>query len=427
VTLHARAAHLQAGGRLPSLVLGVLRDASLSETAAVRSTIETSYRIGSITKTLTAVLVLQLRDEGRLSLGDPIGRFVSDTGHGAARIADLLGHTAGLPSEPSGPWWERSPGRSFAELALANDCSGAVAGPGEFFHYSNLGYGLLGELVARLRGGSWWEVVTERLLHPLGMDRTSYGPQRPHAQGYSVEHFTGRLCREPHTDTGAMAAAGQAWSTVTDLSIWAGVLAGRRPEVLTRESALEMSRDRLGAGYGLGLRLATCGQSTYVGHTGSMPGFLASLFVDPQRGDGVIALANATTGLDAEAMPRVLLHTALPDPLSDVQADSQADPLLGPPAEWEPTTTMPASLDGVVGLWFWGNTAIELRWENETLQARALQSGRLLYTFSLLAGRLVGVSGYHRGETLHVHATHLECATFVYTRVPYDPAAPIPG
>lgn len=411
MSLHERAAHLQARGRLPSLVVGVLHGGALAETAEVRAPIETSYRIGSITKTLTAVLVLQLRDEGRLSLDDAIGAFVTGTGYGAATIADLLGHTAGLQSEPVGSWWERSPGGSFAQLALTNDGSGAVAGPGEFFHYSNLGYGLLGELVARLRGGSWWDIVTQRLLVPLGMERTSYGPEHPHAQGFSVEHFTGRLRDEPHTDTGAMAAAGQAWSTIADLSIWTGVLAGRRPDVLARDTALEMGLERLGGGYGLGLRLVEASGKSYVGHTGSMPGFLASLFVDQHSGDGVIALANATTGLDAESLPADLLHAALP----------------APEPEWEPTTALPGLMDEIAGLWFWGHTAIELRRHNETLQARALQSGRLLYTFGLEAGELVGISGYHRGETLHVHATHLECATFIYTRVAYDTAAPIPG
>ena len=415
MSLRARATRLQAEGRLPSLVVGVLHDGALVETAAIRESpqapLGTRYRIGSITKTLTAVLVLQLRDEGRLTLDDPLGRFVAGTGYDDARLADLLGHTAGMQSEPCGPWWERSQGGPFDELAGAHDGSGAVAAPGEWFHYSNLGYGYLGELVSRLRGDSWWNVVEERLLRPLGMDHTSYAPVEPHAQGQSVEHFTGRLCDEPHTDTGAMAPAGQAWSTIGDLATWAGVLAGRRPEVLSRETGLEMAVDRLDAGYGLGLRLVDAGDVAYVGHSGSMPGFLASLFVDQHSGAGVIALANGTTGLEADALPRHLLHDGEP----------AAQP------EWEPTVLVPGMVEGILGLWFWGNTAIELRWHNESLEARVLQSGRVLYTFGLVEGRLVGLTGYHRGETLHIHPDHLECATFVYTRVPYDPAAPIPG
>ena len=87
----------------------------------------------------------------------------------------------------------------------------------------------------------------------------------------------------------------------------------------------------------------------------------------------------------------------------------------------------------ILGVWFWGNTAVELRWQNDELQLRALRNAELADTFELREGRLVGTSGYHRGETLHVVRNdegtigHLDCATFIYTRVPYDPAAPIPG
>ena len=161
-----------------------------------------------------------------------MGAHLPGVGYADLTVADLLGHTGGMQSEPAGPWWERSTGGGFAELAAANDGSGAVAGPGEWFHYSNLGYGLLGEVVSRLRGEPWIDVVRTRLLEPLAMTRTTWGPVAPHAQGHSVEHLTGALADEPHTDTGAMAPAGQLWSTVADLAVWAGVLAGRRPDVL---------------------------------------------------------------------------------------------------------------------------------------------------------------------------------------------------
>ena len=95
--------------------------------------------------------------------------------------------------------------------------------------------------------------------------------------------------------------------------------------------------------------------------------------------------------------------------------------------EWVPTVRVPPEVVPVLGLWFWGNTALELRWQNERLELRNLNSNEMSDAFELRGERLVGMSGYHRGETLHVRPTHLECATFVYTRTPYDPAAPIPG
>jgi CubicO group peptidase (beta-lactamase class C family) len=411
--LQRRLETLQARGRLPGVVAGVLTDGDLGWTgAAGTGDVAQQYRVGSITKTMTAVAVLQLRDEGLLELDQPIGRFVAETGYADTTVRSLLSHTSGMQSEPVGSWWERSPGTDFATLVAANDASGAVAGPGEFYHYSNLGFAMLGETVARLRGAAWWDVVRDRLLEPLGMDRTTYHPEQPAAQGHSVDHFAGTLTLEPHQDTGAMAPAGQAWSTVADLARWARFLADGHPDVLARETLREMSTSRApAADYGLGLQVLSQGGRRLVGHGGTMPGFRAGLFVDPERRDGVVALCNATTGLDYEVLPRMFLGR---------WTASEA------PA-WVPTERVPDDVRPTLGVWFWGHTALELRWQNDRLEMRALNTDAVTDAFQLQDGRIVGVSGYHRGETMHVHASHLECATFVYTRTPYDPNAPIPG
>ncbi|MGZ4450569.1 MAG: serine hydrolase domain-containing protein, partial [Nocardioides sp.] len=379
---------------------------------------DVQYRIGSVTKTLVAVLVLRCRDEGLLSLDDPLGRFVPESGYAAATLRALLAHTAGLQSEPAGPWWERSPGVPVEALLAANDGSGAVAGPGEFHHYSNLGFALLGEVVARVRGRGWWDVVTDELLVPLGMARTSYHPQGPSAQGWSVGHFTGTLTPEPHQDTGAMAPAGQAWSTVADLARWADFLATGHPDVLPASTLREMATPSAPAPeYGLGLRLVPWHGRFLAGHTGSMPGFLASLFVDPVTREGSVLLANATTGLVTHDVPLALLGEA-------------AAP---PSVPWTPTTAVPDAVAGLPGVWFWGNSAFELRWHDERLEVHSLALHNRQDVFEVRDGRVVGVEGYHRGETLHVvrredgAVSHLECATFVYTRTPYDPDVPVPG
>ncbi len=262
--------------------------------------------------------VLRLRDAGLLDLEDPVGRFVDDTGYASATIRALLSHTSGMQSEPVGSWWERSPGVDFATLVARNDGSGAVAGPGDFFHYSNLGFALLGEVVAKVAGGTWWDIVATEVLAPLGMSRTTYHPDALHAQGYSVDHFAGTLSPEPHQDTGAMAPAGQAWSTVPDLARWAAFLASGHPDVLEESTLREAGRVVPPAvDYGLGLRVVECGGRRLVGHTGSMPGFLASVFVDQDTGDGTVALANATTGLDTGGVPMLLLsddEVSAPEP-----------------------------------------------------------------------------------------------------------------
>lgn len=411
---------LQAERRIPSLVAGRLGAGRLVWTGGAGDVAgpvaDTQYRIGSITKTMVAVAVLRLRDEGLLDLDAPLGRHL-DCGYAEVTLRALLAHTGGLQSEPVGPWWERSPGVDLAALLAANDGARAVAAPGSWFHYSNLGYALLGAVVAHVRGRDWWHVVRDEVLAPLGMDRTTYAPQGPAAQGLSVDHLRSTLVEEPHQDTGAMAPAGQLWSTVTDLGRWAGFLATGHPDVLAAATLAEMAHPQDPAtDYGLGLR--TVGRWT--GHTGSMPGFVASCFVDRATGDGAVALSNATLGLPADAVPD-LLHA--PDPA----------PVAEPVTPWRPATEVPAIADEVVGWWFWGTTAIELRWSSGLVESRVVASGRLTDRFAVVEDGLVGVEGYHRGERLDIvrgrdgGVHHLTCATFVYTRTPYDPTAAIPG
>lgn len=373
--------------------------------AGLHGSISDQYRIGSITKSITAVLVLQCRRDGLVALDDPIGRVLPETGYGDATVRDLLAHTAGLQAEPVGPWWERNPGIGTAELLARNDGSGRVFAAREAFHYSNLGFALLGEAVARLRGCPWADLVADRVTGPLQMTRTTYLPQDPHAQGYSVDHFAGTLTPEPHADTGAMAPAGQLWSTLDDLARFLDFLATGHPDVLDDDSIAAMAvRGAPGLDYGLGLRLV----AGMVGHTGSMPGFLAAAFVDRRTRRGAVALANATTGLATDSVAAALLHDD-PDPVEP----------------WVPSESVPADVADLLGLWFWGNTAHEMRWENGHLELRVLGDGRDLDVFERAGDGWRGSAGYLLGERLEVAKgpegtpDHLECATFVFTRAPY--------
>src|SRR3982750_1174197 len=150
-TLLARTARVQRDGRAPSLVAGVVRDGGLAWSAGRGDVPEphtdVQYRLGSISKTVTAVAVMRLRDEGRGHLDDPPDRH--------------------------------PPGGSLADLAVSED--DVVLGAARRFHYSNLGFGLLGELVARARGTSWEDAVRAEVLAPLGMHRTSPRPDPPAA------------------------------------------------------------------------------------------------------------------------------------------------------------------------------------------------------------------------------------------------------
>jgi D-alanyl-D-alanine carboxypeptidase len=427
--LVALLAERQVAGRLPSLVAGVVRDGELAWAGSYGDVegdpTDVQYRIGSITKTFTAVLVLQLVRDGRLELDLPASRVLGDVGYADRSLRALLSHASGMQSEPNGSWWERSAGVTWDQLVAANDGSGAVFPDGQQFHYSNLGYALLGEVVARVLEQSWSDAVRARILEPLGLERTSYLPEGRAAQGWSVDPYAGTLMPEPATDTGAMAPAGQLWSTVGDLARYAAFLAAGHPDVLELEwldlAAHPQAGERdsgLESAHGVGFQLMRGGSGMLVGHTGSMPGFLAACLVDRQRRTGAVLMANATTGL----WPGVLAR----DLLEEVE---RQEPSL--PAPWRPTTEVPPVLDGVLGVWHWGNTPYVVGLDAGDLVLT--RNDAVVHRFALRDDRLVGTEGYHAGETLHVvrredgSVSHLECATFVYTRTPYDPEAPVPG
>lgn len=434
VRLASEVATAQADGRLPSLVAGVLRDGELAWTGArgtavrdgssERPTPDTQYRVGSITKTFTAALVMQLYEQGRLDLSDQVVRHVPDAPLGDATLRALLSHGSGLPAEPAGPWWERSRGGDWDALARANREVTRVLPAGQRYHYSNLAYGVLGRVVEQLCGCSWADAVAARLTGPAGLGRTTYGPADPYAHGYSVEDTTGLLCREPLQDTGAMAPAGQLWSTVEDLVRWMHLFVEPDPRVLTAAAVQQMVTPQsadpdegLAGAYGLGLRICGPGPLVLVGHTGSMPGFLAGMFMDRSSGVGAVVLCNDAYGLEVEALPRAMVQTVL-----------QHEPPLV--AEWSPTVSVDAATREILGTWYWGNAPHQMSYDSGVLTLR----GRGAVVFEP-SGRdtWVGRSGYHYGERLRVvrhpdgSPSHLDIGTFCYTRVPYDPAAPIPG
>jgi CubicO group peptidase (beta-lactamase class C family) len=419
-------AEAQSTTRLPSITAAVIRDGSLVWTGARGRYADrsgappgpgTQYRIGSITKTMTAILVLQCRDDGLLALSDPIGRFVPGVPFGDRTVRQLLAHSSGMNAEPAGDWWERHPGVGFDELTKAMSEEAAAMAPDRQHHYSNLGYGLLGEVVSRLRGAPWIDVVRRRILDPLGMRRTSYLPESPAAQGFSVHPWSGQLDGEPAYDAGAMAPAGQLWSTVEDLARYAAFWLDPTDEVLDPDTVAEMTVPQaadpvegLTGGYGLGLRLQSEGTSTLVGHTGSMPGFLAGLFVDRVRRIGAVTLANAPYGR----------CSLLPVDLIRIVAEHEP-PM---PAEWLPEAPVSPGAE-LLGPWYWGNTPHLMTVSSGTL-VLSLLAGPMRSRFRP-AGRdeFVGLDGYFAGERLRVIRDRggairsLELATFVFTRTPY--------
>ena len=424
-----RLAVAQAEGRAPSVVAGTVRDGALAWSAGrgAGADPEVAYRIGSITKTFTAVLVLQLRDEGALALTDPLAEHVPGVA-GSATLLQLLAHAGGLTSELPGAWWERVDGTDAAGLlaALADEPPRLAAGAR--LHYSNVGFALLGEVVARRRGAPWAQVLQERLLDPLGLHRTGTAPLGPAASGWAVHPHADVLLAEPSAATGAMAPAGELWSTVGDLARWASFLAGDTGEALAPATLEEMQQPATvedGAAWttawGLGLQLVRSDGRRLVGHGGSMPGFLAGLLVEPATGDGAVALANATSGVSIGRLTSELLATM-----------AEREPAL--PQAWVPAA-VPAELLELTGTWYWGTAAFTLSVEGvDRLRLRPLAGGSRGSRFRPEPdGTWTGSDAYYAGERLRVvrqadgGVSHLDLATFVLTREPYAPAEVIPG
>lgn len=435
-----RVAVEQVEARAPALLAGVVRDGRLVWSAS-RGQVDrsadgglagsdTQSRIGSITKTFTSVLVARLRDEGRLDFADPLDRHVAGTPFGDRTIAQLLAHSAGIQAERDGPWWERTQGAGWSELAATFGQSTVRHRAGRSHHYSNLGYATLGEVVARLRGCSWWEALRSEVLDPLELRRTSYLPARSQLSGFAVHPWADVVLPEPAHDAGAMAPAGQLWSTVSDLASWAAFAAGDTGDVLapdTLAELLEPQGSEPGAespdGYGLGWRIASASGRTLVGHSGSMPGFLAGMYVDIADRVGAVALANTTSGIATFGLCQDLITIM-----------AEEEPRL--PTAWAPAAdALPDELLEIVGPWYWGPAPFVVRAPSpEQLMLAALDDGGRGSRFSPNPdGTWTGHDGYFAGETLRVGresdgtVSHLNLATFVFTRKPYDPAAPVPG
>ena len=358
----------------------------------------TQYRIGSLTKTFVAVLVMRLRAEGRLDLGDPLGKYLDVSQAEGVTIAQLLSHTGGLASEAEGPWWERTPGQLRPELAsVLGDAPGRHPA-GRLFHYSNPGYALLGALVGELRGRPWHEALRQEILEPLGMVRTTVEPQSPHARGFAVHPWADVMQLEPAEETGLMAPAGELWSTADDLCRFAAFLLDGDDRVLAAETLAEMRTpaappgdDTWSGGYGLGLQLFRRDGRLFFGHGGSMPGFLATLCVSAANGVGGIALANATSGPD--------ISTIAAD-LARIVADNE--PRL--PPRWKPLPEVDQALLALTGLWYWGPRPYLLRLlaDRSVELAPATGGGRGSRFRAEPDGTWTGLDGYYLGETLRV-------------------------
>ena len=419
----------QAEKRLPSISAAAVRGGEIVWSEAVgladvesgeEATPDHQYRIASITKTFTAVAVMQLRDEGRLSLDDPLDRHVP----GAARspsLRFLLTHASGLQREPPGRVWETLQFPSREELVGGLAESEQVLAPGAYQHYSNLAFSLLGEVVARVTGLEYERYVDDRVLRPLGLDRTSWKPKAPAARGYFVDPWTDEAVVEPVAEGRATASAGELWSTASDLCRWAAFLADPEPQVLSRDTVEEMHAFQTMAdlehwtvGYGLALMLMRKGDRLFSGHSGAHLGFLGNVACHRPSRTGAAVLTNSTAGVAITTLGVDL-------------ADTVAGAFPSDPAAWQPGERPPDELVGVLGPWWSEGSEFVFRYREGRLEAllRAGTPGLDLTRFEREEeDRYRAVSGPERGELLVVvrdrdgDVVRLEFATYPFTRGP---------
>ncbi len=429
--LHRIALDRQRKGRIPGVLAGVARDGGLVWHDGIGAARldepdlapgpDDQFLVASNTKTFTAAMVMQLRDEGRLTLDDTLDRLVPEVGHAGLSIRQCLAHVSGMQREPLGDVWEHLDFPDRAQLVSDFNEAERVHPPHRLWHYSNLVYSLLGEAVARLDGRDWYSSLRARILDPLEMRRTTVGFDGPHADGYFVPPYSDVPVAQPPHDLRALDPCAGLASTGADLARWSSFVAEPVAEVLSPDTVEEMCQpqtliDREGwtTAMGLGFFLVRSGTRTYVGHTGGMPGHITALFTDRTAGTGGLALTNSGTSPDIAGFA-----IALADALTD------REPVQ--PEPWRPGTAVPAELADLIGVWWTEGSPFTFSVRQGRLEARApsLPEHKPASRFEQVGPDLFRtVAGREEGELLRVtrdaegRPTQLNWATYLVTRAP---------
>ena len=325
--------------QMPGAVMGIIVDGELVwvKTGGVRETkdrspvtADTVFRIASMTKSFTALSILKLRDEGKLSLDDPVARYVpalADLRYPTQdsptlTIRHLLTHSEGFPED--NPWGDR-------QLAQTDETmrTWMRAGipfstvPGTAYEYSNYGFAILGQIVTRASGRPYKDYVRDEILKPLGMNSSTFDmasvPRDQIALGYASQD-NNSWKEEPMLAHGSFGAMGGLWTSARDLARWVTFMMAAFPPrdeaergPVRRSSAREMQqswraqpasvfRSAVDApltlalsSYGYGLAVSQdCRFNYIVGHGGGLPGYGSLMRWLPEYGVGLIGMANVT-------------------------------------------------------------------------------------------------------------------------------------
>lgn len=341
---------------LGSLTVGVVAGSRLAWTRSVgfadmkgrrRAGRNTVYRIGSVTKPFTAVMLLQLVAAGRVHLSDPVERYLPEVRRIAARPAgaapftflQLATMTAGLAREPddAGPFWSGPVSAWEQRLLAALPHTRYASRPGTEYAYSNIGYAILGAALGRAAGRPYVAWERAHVFGPLGMRRTRFEPDSTImadlAVGYQVDDDGAiddtTAAREARDGRGYKVPNGAMFTTVEDLARFVSFELGRAPDSVLPRSVLDdafgglVATDAsLQAGYGLGFMALQRDGYPILGHDGSVPGYHAAMYYDRNAQLGVVVLGNVFGG---KADPNRLAVDILAVLASRKRAEIQAD------------------------------------------------------------------------------------------------------
>jgi CubicO group peptidase (beta-lactamase class C family) len=419
----------QRTGRLPSVAAAVFRSGELAWSDAIglvdveqglEASTEAQYACASITKTFTSASVLLLRDEGKLDLEDPLAKHLPEAAHGAPTLRRLLAHASGLQREPPGEIWETLEFPGEEELLARLGEAEQVLPPSAAWHYSNLAYALLGHAVARVSGRPFHDYVRERLLEPLGLEHTTWGPTPAAALPYFVEPYSDAVRREPVLEVGGKGGESGLYSTVGDLARWGSFLCDPDEAILAPASVAEMHDVQIMAepdwtlGWGLGIELWRRGERVFGGHTGGFPGFVSIVVYSRRDRTGAVVLTNSGTW---DALSRTGIDL--------VEAGLEELPFDLEP--WTPEEQSPAEIEPLLGRWWSEGSETVFSWRGGRLEARpaTAPAEREPSVFELEGDdRFRTVSGRERGEVLRVvrgeegEVVRLYWATYPFTREP---------
>jgi CubicO group peptidase (beta-lactamase class C family) len=326
-----------AASHIPGLVWGVVIDGRLAHVQSVgvrdrKSGIpagrDTVFRIASMTKSFTALAILKLRDDGKLSLEDPVSKWIPEFSRmemptrdtPPIRIRNLLTHSAGFPED--NPWGDQQLGASDQELTawLKKGIPFSTA-PDTRYEYSNYGFGLLGRIVSKASGVPYERYLQTQILGRLGMTASTLDPSSVATSRVAIGYRRqpdGSYLEEPALPHGAFGAMGGLLTSAEDLGRYVAFQLSAFPPrddehagSVRRSSVREMNnlwrpsnltaRNRDNTlqaeitGYGYGLRIsADCRFEHIVGHGGGLPGYGSYMSWLPQHGVGIFAMANLT-------------------------------------------------------------------------------------------------------------------------------------